>query len=121
MKSAAVKFLGNTDDVTTCECCGKQNLKSTVALSINDADPVYYGVTCAARALALDAKYIKAEARKADRAREDAEQAAKRAAFRAESERWFQWLSANGKGADVFTQIQSLGGYAAAHTMYEAR
>lgn len=31
-----VVFLGTTDDVTTCDCCGRENLKSTVALQLHD-------------------------------------------------------------------------------------
>jgi hypothetical protein len=45
-----VKILGINDDVTTCECCGKSNLKKTVVLNITDAI-VHYGVNCAARRL----------------------------------------------------------------------
>lgn len=47
---ATVKVLGVTDEVTSCECCGKRNLKRTVALDLN-GETVHYGVDCAARAL----------------------------------------------------------------------
>src|SRR6185369_5700834 len=33
---ASAKFLGTTDEVTTCECCGRSNLKGTVALELED-------------------------------------------------------------------------------------
>lgn len=46
-----MKLLGINDDVTTCECCGKANLKCTVVLG-TDAGEVHYGRDCAARALA---------------------------------------------------------------------
>lgn len=49
---ATYKILGITDDFTACEKCGKTNLKRTVAISIDGADPVYYGTTCAAKAIA---------------------------------------------------------------------
>lgn len=44
------KILGITDERTTCECCGKANLKRTVAIEFN-SDIRYYGTTCAAKAL----------------------------------------------------------------------
>ena len=44
------KILGITDDVTTCDCCGKTNLKKTVVLD-NGSETVFYGVDCAATAL----------------------------------------------------------------------
>lgn len=47
---ATVKVLGVTDETTTCECCGKQNLKRVVVLDI-DGNVVRYGCDCAARAL----------------------------------------------------------------------
>jgi len=47
--------LGITDEVTTCECCGKSNLKRTVALD-NGGGVVYYGTSCAARALGMKGK-----------------------------------------------------------------
>ena len=43
-------LLGITDEVTTCELCGKTPLKHTYALDI-DGETVYYGSTCGARAL----------------------------------------------------------------------
>lgn len=46
-----MKMLGINDDVTTCECCGKTNLKCTVVLT-NGEGEVHYGRDCAARALA---------------------------------------------------------------------
>lgn len=47
------RIKGITDDVTTCECCGRRNLKRTVALAYVDADNLeggvsYYGTGCAA-------------------------------------------------------------------------
>ncbi len=61
-----VRFLGTTDDVTACECCGKQDLKGTVALSINDGDAVFYGCVCAARALGRTVREVRTESRRAD-------------------------------------------------------
>lgn len=44
------KILAITDERTTCECCGKANLKRTVAIEFS-SDIRYYGTTCAAKAL----------------------------------------------------------------------
>ncbi len=70
---------GTTDDVTTCEKCGKIELKGTVILDVLDADGnaeevTYVGTTCAAkmtgrrttgakiRQQAVNADYRRAEA-----------------------------------------------------------
>jgi hypothetical protein len=45
-----MKVAGVTEDVTTCECCGKSNLKKTVVLDNGEAFK-FYGSDCAARAL----------------------------------------------------------------------
>lgn len=45
------KILGKNDEVTTCECCGKSNLKLTVVMTDGERE-VRYGRDCAARALA---------------------------------------------------------------------
>lgn len=50
------RYIGITDEATTCEHCGKTELRSTVVLAILDADGntedyAYYGSTCAAVAL----------------------------------------------------------------------
>jgi hypothetical protein len=97
------RFLGTTDDVTTCECCGRTNLKNTVALLMGEADePVFYGVVCAAKALRISAKDVRKGARDADkerRAREAAERdRAALLAFAADQavlEVWFPELAGN--------------------------
>ena len=43
-------LLGVVDDVHICDCCGKKNLNRTVALE-KDGATLYFGTTCAARAL----------------------------------------------------------------------
>jgi hypothetical protein len=45
-----MKILGINDEVTTCECCGKTNLKKTVVLGTETGE-LRYGTSCAARAL----------------------------------------------------------------------
>lgn len=117
----SVKFLGNSDDVTTCECCGRTNLKSTVALSIDDGEAVYFGVTCAARALAMDAALVRKASKAADNAKYQAEKAARQAQADAEFVLWDAFLKTNGTGECVFTRIQSLGGYPAARALFATK
>jgi hypothetical protein len=63
------KVLGSGDDVTVCDCCGRKNLKLTVALE-NEAtgEQVRYGRDCAAAAVlgvknAKNADQISSEAK----------------------------------------------------------
>lgn len=93
----AFKVLGTSDDVTNCHCCGRQNLKYTVALQPCDADggpdgePVYFGTVCAAKAMRQSVRYVREQisaAELADAATRRAEQAAKDAAYSA-------WLVSN--------------------------
>lgn len=50
MTTTKWKVLGKNDEVTTCECCGKANLKLTVVLTDGERE-VRYGRDCAARAI----------------------------------------------------------------------
>src|SRR5690606_5631667 len=45
------KVLGITDEITACDCCGKKNLKCTVAVETEDGEVVYYGRDCAGAAV----------------------------------------------------------------------
>lgn len=118
---SAVKFLGTSDENTVCECCGKKNLKSTVALSIDDSDPVFFGVTCAARALKMGVKEVRTANRAADDAKIAAERAARKARMDAEFGSWSAYLEAkSGIKGDVFRAIEKLGGYNAVRKAYEA-
>lgn len=63
---------GTTDDTTTCERCGKPNLRGTVVLSVLDADGneesvAYFGSDCAARVTGRKAQAIRDAAAAADR------------------------------------------------------
>ena len=42
------RLMGTTDEITTCDCCGKSGLKLTVAIDI-DGVIVHYGRDCAAK------------------------------------------------------------------------
>jgi hypothetical protein len=122
------RILGTTDDVTTCDCCGRENLKKTVALAALDADgneigTVYYGVDCAAKAEGLPAKLIRKEAETADRAKGEAKRREARDRRDAEDAQWFAWLDARAPHliGDRLLQIEALGGYGAASAAYAAK
>lgn len=57
------RALGTTDAVTTCDCCGKSNLKLTVMVELDDGEQVNYGTTCAARNTGKTSKQINTEIR----------------------------------------------------------
>jgi hypothetical protein len=76
------KLIGKNDEVTTCECCGKSNLKLTVILQGGDGE-VRYGRDCAARLLAPQHGRLTAlrVQRMAEQAEEDRRQAARDAEY----------------------------------------
>jgi hypothetical protein len=116
----AVEFLGTSDEVTSCDCCGRKDLKSTVALVVGDGDTVYFGVVCAARSLAMSAKDVKAAAKNADDDRTKAQRVADEERRRFEDKCWQDFLDTKApalKGRR-FEQIQALGGFAAARQGY---
>lgn len=59
---ATYKTLAIVDDVNTCDCCGKSNLKSTVAMQRDDGEVAYFGSVCASRHSGRDSKTINREA-----------------------------------------------------------
>jgi len=68
---ATYRVRGTTDDVTTCQICGKPELCGTVILDILDADGntedvTYAGTTCAAKVTGSKATSIKNAAAAAD-------------------------------------------------------
>jgi len=82
---ARFTVMGVSEDRTTCDCCGKTNLKRTVCLRRqSDGEDLFYGVNCASDALKLRKKYGAKDAQilvnharlvLADRDRFDAERA----------------------------------------------
>lgn len=112
-------FLGTTDEVTTCDCCGRANLKSTVAISIDGGEAVYFGITCAARALRLGVREIKAGTKAADDAKHRAEMARRDAEHAAFMARWQGFLNARVPGRAIIDQIAALGGPIAARAAFK--
>jgi len=51
------------DSITTCECCGRANLKATVLMQSDLGELVHFGRTCAARNTGKTSKQITKEVR----------------------------------------------------------
>lgn len=50
--AAIFRVRGWTEDVTTCQCCGREELRGTVVLEhVETGEILYYGCVCAGRAL----------------------------------------------------------------------
>lgn len=64
--------IGTTDENTTCDCCGKVNLKITVVLRDDEGDFHYFGSSCAARATGWKTAYLNRQVIAADNKREAA-------------------------------------------------
>lgn len=86
-------FHGYTNSVTTCDCCGRDGLKVTVALwDAVEAQEVYFGTTCAARALSIGVKEVKHRADAAELARIEEQMAAFKAKSEAEGRAFREWM-----------------------------
>jgi hypothetical protein len=59
-----MKALHLDDSITTCECCGRTNLKATVLMQSDLGELVHYGRTCAARNTGKTSQQITKEIRK---------------------------------------------------------
>jgi hypothetical protein len=88
---ARFKVVAITDERTTCECCGRTNLRRTVGLRpVDGGEVVFYGTTCAAYAML---------GRKLDRTRADnyiSEQMRERVNWRLEADRISKSLAERG-------------------------
>lgn len=56
-------LLGTTEEVTVCDCCGKSNLKKTIAFD-NCGEIIYYGVVCASNETGKKSDEIKVDIKK---------------------------------------------------------
>jgi hypothetical protein len=85
--------LGTTDEVTTCDHCGRTDLRGTIRLGAVDPatgevdGEVFYGAVCGARAAGRTVKQFRDEAKAADRAAREAAQIERDRERRAESVR----------------------------------
>lgn len=73
------RAIGTDDSVTTCDCCGKANLKLTVAIELDDGEIVHYGQVCARRNTGKDQRTLTSEIK----AHQDAQRVAARREYSA--------------------------------------
>jgi hypothetical protein len=111
---------GITDEVDTCECCGRKNLKRTVALADEHGLVTFFGTECAAQALKLPAADVRKGAKAAQDAADELVRKERARQTEAENLRWVGFLRARSGlvGADVGVMIQALGGFAAARDAF---
>lgn len=117
---------GITDERDSCDCCGKTNLKRTVVLRTEDGEFVFFGTTCAARAMKRTVKEVKAGIKSAEDRKREIERAAWQKAQDEEHARWVAHLVAKTGGIkdwsgswDILGMIRACGGYDAAHEGFE--
>ncbi|MGY5129229.1 hypothetical protein [Streptomyces nigrescens] len=87
----AFQVRGMTDEVTTCELCGRAELRGTVQMIEQDLDgnPIrdhYYGTGCAAKAAGWTQREVVRRVKAAEQATREAE-VAERAAIQGETDR----------------------------------
>ena len=92
------RIKGTTDEVTTCDLCGRQELKGTVVLIALDADgnadgdPSYLGTSCAAKAAGWTVRETAAKVKKVKAAESAAKFREIYAARDAETKAYEAWL-----------------------------
>ena len=118
----AYRVHGTTNDVTTCELCGKVELKGTVMLVPLDADGnpdgdvSYFGTSCAAKAAGWTVQEVRAGIATVKRAERAAKKAAekeeiariKREAWArrdAETKAYNAWIKESGYTSDELKRI----------------
>lgn len=114
------RCLGTTDERTTCDRCGRADLKGTVVFELGSGAIVYYGSDCASRVLGRPEREIKAEAKKADTERREAQFAKERQEAEERSRPWFAFLKRKTGIDEVCSAIRVLGGFAQAKAAFVA-
>lgn len=96
--SKAYRVIGTTDESTTCELCGKVELKATVMLvpldadGNDDGDACYFGTSCAAKAAGWTVREVRAGIKRAadeERERKQAERDTVRAVEQEFLRNWY--------------------------------
>jgi hypothetical protein len=104
---------------TACDCCGREDLKRTVKLVNPEGRTVWFGTGCAARAMGLLPKVVRAAKKSAEAAAMSEHEQAARAQHVTADAAWQAFLDAAAGPGDRFTQIQRLGGMPAARAKFK--
>lgn len=122
-------ILGTTDEITTCDLCGREGLSHTVVIDHLDAEGNrenelnYYGSDCASKVFlgkkdAKLARSIEREAREADKAKREAEADARRAEagkrFQEENAGFYAWATETygvkiANFGDIYDNLKAVG------------
>ena len=107
------EYLGTTDEHTACECCGKVDLKRTVAIrDLDSGADRFFGTACAARALRVQIAEVRKGTEAADKARRETAERTRRAAAdaRAQVERaaFRAWVVAKTGDAAMFDRLDNI-------------
>lgn len=90
-----LKAIGTTEEITTCDCCGRSDLQLTVIMSEQENGEelhrFHYGRTCAAKASGRPVREVWAEAQKADKTRLLTEKQEKLVTLH--TAKWRAWLA----------------------------
>lgn len=108
---------GTTDEVCTCDCCGRTDLKYTVIMDF-DGEVSYFGKTCAARRTGMKEAEIVKYAKSADSFERMSTEADKRKLDAEEDAKFGAFLAARSSKSGRALQIEELGGFAAVRIAY---
>ena len=123
------QYEGTTDEVTACDCCGRTDLKKTVAVTdLDENETRYFGTSCVAKMLKVTSAEVRANAKRADDEKAKAARLAERAKQDELNRRWIAFLIEAtggiydwGHAPDIYQMIQRLGGIAEARRLFNAR
>lgn len=119
-RPAATNAFDRLNPPTTCQCCGREDLKRTIKMTDGVA-VMWMGVGCAAKGTGVSTRELSKAEKEAQKAYDSAEYKAREKARIAEHARWSAHLDARcpeHKG-EILLQIRALGGMAAAEHGFE--
>jgi hypothetical protein len=112
----AYRVIGTTDESTTCDLCGRVELKATVMLVPLDADGnadgdvVYFGRSCATKAAGWTVRELNAGIKRAAVEKQSAERAHRIAEREAETKAYNAWVAETyGTGTPLKDALQKYG------------
>ena len=116
------KILGINDEVTTCECCGRINLKHTVVISFDGGSTVggHFGCVCASKIMKTSAKATKEAAKSAQDEADRIAGIEKDRRDNAEFDAWQNWLIKTTGKRGIREAVEMLGGFSIAKKMFRA-